>query len=144
MGVQVQFDYNGWVARYPEFTYVGSNLAQEYFTEATLYHKNDGSGPINDPNQQLMLLNMVTAHIAQLYKIQSNQAESQLVGRIDNAGEGSVNVSSEMAEPTQASDWWKQTKYGASYWAATKQFRMMRYRFGPRRIFNLPYGGIFR
>ena len=66
MGAVVAFDYGAWSTRYPEFGMVAPSLAAEYFAEAALYHANDGTGPVNDPARQSLLLNMLTAHIAQL------------------------------------------------------------------------------
>lgn len=146
MGVQVTFDYNAWIQRYPEFHQnVGIELAQDYFNEATIYHRNDGVGPPTNPQVQLMLLNMITAHVAQMYAAdaQSGQSASSIVGRITSAGEGSVNVSAEMTGP-DAAQWWYQTKYGASYWNATKQYRTMRYKAGFVRPINpFPYSRRF-
>jgi Protein of unknown function (DUF4054) len=66
MRVIVQFDYARWIARYPEFAQVQQPTALEYFGEATLYLRNDGTGPVRDAETQLRLLNMLTAHIAAL------------------------------------------------------------------------------
>lgn len=138
MGVIVTFDYTAWVTRYPEFASPGgtqpvaSPLAQEYFDEATLYQANNGAGPIRDAGQALRLLNMLTAHIASLNAPSaSGDVAPNLVGRISSAGEGSVNVSSENNYPPGTPQWYQQTKYGAAWWAATAQFRTMRYRPGP-------------
>lgn len=130
MGVIVQFNYAAWSATYPEFTAtVSPTQAQSYFGLATTVHRNDGGGPVNDPAQQLQLLNMLTSHIAQMMAPPSpGQQPSQIVGRINSATQGSVsvqgaysnNVSEQMA-------WFIQTKYGAMYWTATAPFRTMRY-----------------
>jgi hypothetical protein len=66
MSAIVQFNYARWIARYPEFSQVQQPTAQEYFGEATLYLRNDGTGPVRDAETQLRLLNMLTAHIAAL------------------------------------------------------------------------------
>ena len=141
MGAIATFNFQTWVTRYPEFKYVDANIAEAYWDEATLYHTNDGSGPVRHETQQALLLNMLTAHIAQLYKVRDGQPVSDLVGRIDSASEGSVSVSAEYDLPPGTSQWYKQTKYGISYWNATIAFRTMQYRPAPRRIFELPFGG---
>ena len=129
MGVTVAFNYAQWIARYSEFTAVTEPVAQDYFNEATAYHRNDGGGPVPTAALQSTLLNMLTAHIAQLYLTANNQAQSQLVGRISNATEGSVSVQVEMpANMPAVSAWFQQTKYGLSYWQATNGFRTARYR----------------
>jgi hypothetical protein len=128
-----------WIARYPEFTAVPSNVASLYFSEATLYQVNDGSGPVVDAGVQLMLLNMLTAHIAALYSGQ-NAASNTPVGRISSASEGSVSASLEYKPPGTASEAWaNQTKYGAAWWSATMPYRSMQYRAPPPRNFQ-PWG----
>jgi hypothetical protein len=142
MGVVVAFSYQAWITRYPEFAdTVTSDLAGAYFAEATIYHRNDGGGPVSTANSQSILLNMATAHIAQLYSGTAAQPASQLVGRISNASEGSVSVSADMTIEAGTEGWWAQTKYGLSYWAATSQYRRMRYRPGfGRAIPPFPFG----
>lgn len=135
MGAIATFNFQTWSQRYPEFTGVGSDLAQLYFAEACLYHANDGSGPVPDQATQTILLYMATAHIAQLYKLRDgNKPVSELVGRITDASEGSVSVSADFGEGVKAAQaWWIQTKYGASYWQASTPFRVFRYIPHPRR-----------
>lgn len=128
MGVVVTFDYPKWVVRYPEFASVQEPLAQAYFAEATIYLRNDGSGPTNSPTVQLSLLNMLTAHITALYAIVDGKAASDLVGRISNATEGSVSVQADMEAMPGTAAWFLQTKYGASFWQATAAYRTFRYR----------------
>jgi hypothetical protein len=134
----IAFDYTAWSTRYPELgAFVNQPLAQMYFNEATLYCDNTECSPIRDDSiggVRSMLLNMVTAHIAGLNAVLNGQASSSLVGRISNAGEGSVNVSAQMDLPPGSAQWFNQTKYGAAFWAATAQYRTMRYIRGPQFI----------
>lgn len=133
----VTFDYNGWIARYPEFAGVSQALAQEYFNEAGLYFANAGfTGSLP---QAPTLLNMLTAHIAWLNA--PRDANGNIVsagsadtipppGRVASASEGSVSASFDMGNvnaggPDQA--WYMQSRYGAAYWAATAQFRTFHY-----------------
>jgi hypothetical protein len=145
MGVSVAFDYGLWIARYPEFSNVDPLLVDQYFIEATMLHRNDGSGPVNNPSQQLLLLGMVTAHICQLNAPLNGQPSSTLVGRINVASEGTVTVSADYDAPASTQgQYFAQTKYGAAYWAASAPFRTMRYVPGPRRVTNPWYrGGIY-
>ena len=110
--------------------------AQEFFNEATLYQRNDGGGPIDDPTTALMLLNMLVAHIADLNS--PKNADGSLVGRIASAAEGSVNVSTEYAVAPGSEKWYAQTKYGAAWWQATTTYRTMRYKL-PRYRPNFPF-----
>lgn len=140
MGTVVTFNYPLWVSRYPEFGYIPQAQAQLYFNEASIYHRNDGFGPVEDATSQLTFLNMLTAHIAFLNaQAQNGQPASTIVGRIASAGEGSVNVSADMGTTSEQEAWFNQTKYGAAYWAATRPYRTMRWiRRRNRRVFD-PY-----
>lgn len=139
MGVVVSFDYTAWVARYPEFSTVTEGLATQYFTEATLYHRNDGGGPVGNSAMQSLLLNMLTAHICKLNATINGVAPSPLIGRINTASEGSVSVATENSYPPGTVQWYQQTQYGSSYWAATAQFRSMHYRAPMQRNFDPLY-----
>jgi len=135
----VVFSYSDWSLRYPELAvWTSQPLAQLYFNEAGLYCDNGDTSPITDLTQRAMLLGMVTAHIAQLNAQLNGQASPQLVGRISSAGQGSVNVSTEMNMPGTAA-WFMQTKYGAAFWQATVQYRTMQYAPGYPRNQD-PYG----
>lgn len=142
----VTFDYTLWATRYPELAgFVTSPLASAYFLEAQLYCDNTATSPITDDTVKLMLLNMVTAHIAQLNATLNGQPSSNLVGRIDNATEGSVSVHAENLYKPGTVQWWQQTKYGAAFWAATQQYRTMQYVANPAKQQDpfAPFGGGF-
>jgi hypothetical protein len=142
MGAVVTFNYPAWKARYPEFTGIDPSLVQLYFDEATIYCRNDGGGPVSTDAIQTTLLNMLTAHICQLNAAINGQDSSQIVGRISNASQGSVSVTTEMNLPGSAA-WFAQTKYGVAYWQATAPYRTMRYMPGRDRQFDpwRPFGG---
>ncbi len=130
------FDYTTWVLRYPEFSSVGQPLAQMYWNEATLYCDNTPCSIVRDVVQRTML----TAHICALNAALNNTPSSPLVGRINNATEGSVSVAMQLDVPQGTAQWFAQTKYGIAYWAATAQFRSMRYVPGPTLQFTNIYG----
>ena len=135
MGVTVAFDYATWTARYPEFASVSEPLATLYFNEATVYCVNDGSGPVSSTAIQSTLLNMLTAHIAQLNYTPTGSQPSQLVGRISSATEGSVSVQTELAgDPNLQEAFFSQTKYGMAFWRASAPYRTMRYAAKPSRV----------
>ena len=125
MGAVATFNYTAWVARYPEFSAVSQSTAQEYFNEACLYLDNTGCGLIPAASTQLTLLNMLTAHIAQLNFAQNGIPASPLVGRIANASEGSVSVQAENNYAPGTPQWYQQTRYGSAFWAATQVYRTM-------------------
>lgn len=143
----VTFNYDTWIVRYPEFssTVADPVLAQEFFNEATLYCVNDGRGPIPTPTRAV-LLNMLTAHIAYLNVGINGAPASSLIGRIDNASQGSVSVHAEMAPATASTDWYLQSKYGASYIQGVKPWILGGVYF-PGAVPNFginspyPYGG---
>lgn len=134
MGI-VAFNYETWSARYPELaSFVDQPLAAQYFSEAGLYLDNTACSPVRDDSvggERAKLLNMLTSHIAAL-NAPLGTPSSPLVGRIASAGQGSVNVSTQMSLPQQA-EWYAQTKYGIAYWNATKKYRAFLYVRGPRR-----------
>jgi len=134
MGAIAAFSSQAFLARYPEFSTVASLSLQLCFNEATLFHANDGTGPINDPGVQLQLLNMATAHIVALNFGVNGQAPTQVVGRLASGAEGSVNGSFEMKVPDGTAQYWNQTKYGAAYWAATNLYRRFSYRANPSPV----------
>ena len=124
----VVFDYSLWSLRYPELSAsVKATLAGAYFTEATLFLDNTDASRVTDLGQRAMLLNMLTAHIAALNAPMGGQPSSPLVGRISTATEGSVTVNATMDLPPGSAQWFAQTKYGASFWAATAIYRTMLY-----------------
>jgi hypothetical protein len=137
------WDYTSFSSRYPEFnTTVNATQAQDLWTQATLFHRNDGCGRgPKDPLKQEQMLEMVTAHLAQLFFGSTLAPATALVGHINSAGQGSVNVATEMQIQPGTAAWWNQTKYGAMYWAATAIYRTMGYFPGHSHIVNpWPYG----
>lgn len=133
----VAFDYATWSARYPELSAsVSEATAQTYFAEAGFYCDNSATSPVSDEAARLVLLNMVTAHIAALNAPIDGQASSPLVGRISQATEGSVTVQTDNQYPPGTVQWWQQTKYGAAFWAATAQYRQFSLHPGPPMVFT--------
>lgn len=146
MGAVATFVYANWIASYPEFSAVSEPQAAAFFSEATLYLRNDGTSPVCDTGNQTTLLYMITAHIA-AQRVQSAgspnpgapQDANTPVGRITSASEGSVSVSTENSYPPGSAQWYQTTKYGSAYWQATNAFRRMRYRAHPTVVVNSVY-----
>lgn len=138
----VTFDYSFFIQRYAELAYIAESLLQLYFNEATMYCDNTASSPIQDASvggQRYILLHMATAHIAALNAQTSTGAPaSPLVGRISGAGQGSVNVSTELEGQLQGRAFWAQTKYGLAFWQATSRYRLFVYVSKRRRNMD-PY-----
>jgi len=146
MGVVVAFNYSTWAALFPEFsTTVSAPQAQVLFDVVTAtLQRNDGGGPISKAATQSTLLNYAVAHLAFLYNGTNTQPAAQLVGRINSATEGSISVQADYgANVSQSQAFWITSKYGAMWWAATNQYRRMRYFPGPPTNFypNTPFVG---
>jgi Protein of unknown function (DUF4054) len=148
VSIQVSFDFPSWQAQYAEFNALSEAQATNCFNLATAIHDNSGvGGPVSSIPLQTTYLNLLTCHFAQLL-IQaqgspspgSAQDPNSPVGRISDAAEGSVSVHLDMPNQPQSAAFFQQTKYGTMYYAMTAVYRTMRYRVGPRRIFNYPYG----
>lgn len=122
------FDPAAFKARYPEFAPLSDSLLTAYFSEVTLaYLDNTESSRVQSVEQRTVLLWMLVAHVAAINGGVKGQAASPLVGRVNTATEGSVSVGTDMGTVSAAAAFFMQTKYGASYWQATAQFRQMRY-----------------
>jgi hypothetical protein len=135
----VTFDSVAFIARYPEFISIGNPTLNAYFTEATIYLNNSDASLVTDVTMRAILLNMIVAHIAALNSGVNGQAPSGLVGRIDQASEGSVSVHADMGVVTNSQAWWMQTRYGASYWQASASYRTFRYSTGKSQTQSFPW-----
>lgn len=133
-GVAV-FNPTMFLARYPEFASVSTDLLQTCFYEAGLYLNNSPQSIVRDVFIRLVLLDMLTAHIAFLGGALTPDGQPRPVGRVNQATEGSVNASFEMNSPTPGSGpWFLQSQYGAAFWQATTQYRSAFYIPQPTRV----------
>lgn len=153
----VIFNYATWLLFFPELSGIttealyspdpSDGIPVGFFPTAEMYIRNDGGGPVDDPAMQKNLIYYTTAHIAYLRSPRTNgipttggaEFPTPLVGRINNATEGSVSVASEMPDQPASAAWWNQTPYGAEVWKMLAPFRTMRYLARPRRIYNPPW-----
>lgn len=118
------FDYTAWITRYPEFGAVGDERAALFFAEAGLYLDNSDASLVADVTTRLLLLNMVTSHIAVLAGVlEPDGKPSGMVGRVGSASEGGVSVSFDTGLEPGTAAWFQQTSYGLSFWQATKGLR---------------------
>lgn len=129
----VIFDPAAFIVEYPEFTGIPGGVLTRNFNHAALQLNNGCGSYVRDATQRETLLNMLTAHLTFLNQGSNDGAGNVLpppgvVGRINDATEGSVSVAAGWSAPPNASQAWLiQTKYGAEYWAATARYRTMRY-----------------
>ncbi len=130
------FNYRDWLTRYPEMGAVGEARAALFFSEAGLYLDNSDASPVADVNRRLMLLNMLTAHIAALNGALEDGKASGAVGAVSSATEGSVSVSFDTGLLPGTAQWFRQTQYGLSFWQATKSLRSATYVPGPAPNFE--------
>lgn len=131
----VQFSYSLWIGQFPEFSALSPEQGLFYFDLATVIQRNDGTGPVRNPTTQLNLLNLLTSHMATLYSQSlgdqspgAPKPANSPVGRINSATEGSVTVQTDYGTVTsQQQAFMIQSKYGATWWALTAQYRTARY-----------------
>ena len=129
----VVFDYAYWAGVYPEFaSTVNSSQAQQCFNFATLFLDNSACSMVPVTNNaglpvRVMILGMIAAQVAQLLYGSSLQPASPLVGHIDSAAEGTVNVAVSLGNPPFVAAWFTQTKYGFMAWAALAPYRTALY-----------------
>lgn len=120
----VRFDSVEFLAAYPSFSGVNVALLQGDFDVATIFLNNSCCSVVRDANRRQQLLYMLTAHVAALLQGENGKPPSGIVGRINEATEGSVNVGAEYASEMSMSDaYFAQTPYGALFWAATVRYR---------------------
>lgn len=132
MGIKVAFDYGSWVAGFPQFATIPQMQVTGFIlTLAEQCCRNVGGAPVSDATLQTTMLNLMVAHICALFYGVNGQAPSPLVGRITDATEGSVSVSTDF--PTTPNNaWFLQSPWGAAYWQLQAPFRTFRYVPGAR------------
>jgi hypothetical protein len=100
-----------------------------FFRKATvLYVNNTDCSPVRDIDERTELLNLVTAHLAQLSGVLSADGKPGPTGRVTSATQGSVSASFGGPSTTGNDEaFWMQTGYGYQYWEATAKYRTMHY-----------------
>jgi hypothetical protein len=150
----VTFSLETWQAMFPEFSPLSAAQGAAYFARACLICWNATANPIFCTGNLAALLYLLTSHIAWLScpkDANGNPAAtgtpaSQLVGRINQASEGSVSVGVELNVGSSANAqlaYYAQTKYGLEFWAQTAQFRTARYVARPTLVVNGIYPLIY-
>ena len=148
----VTFSFETWVAMFPEFSLLTPEQGAAYFMRATgSFVGNQASNPANADGRLPYLCYLGTSHVAWLSCPKDGNGKpvavgappSQLVGRINSAAEGSVNVGLdfELGQDTGALQaYLSQTPYGLEYLTAIATYRTARYLARPTVV--LP-GGLF-
>jgi hypothetical protein len=123
----VTFDPDAFKARFPEFFVVDNAALGLLFDEATLVVDNTARSRVQQIEHRRPLLYLLTAHLAKIYLGTNGEPPAGLVGRINQAHEGSVSVGADMGNVPFTAAWFMQTKYGAEFWQASARWRQMRY-----------------
>lgn len=118
---------------YPEFSGASDSALNVCFAQACLYLNNNNCSPVQDLTRRAQLLDLLTAHVAQLRGLRNVSPGALPVGRVSNASEGSVSAGLEYGIPGKQA-WFIQTQYGAMFWQATISLRSFRYRARPTRF----------
>ena len=140
----VQFSSDEFNVLYPEFAGLNPTVQQNSFNDATLLLNNSCNSYVFDANQRMSLLYTLTAHCLLIDRGtndgQGNVTPAQgIVGRIDNASEGSVSVSASYnSDVSQSEAYFIQTKYGAKFWEQTAYIRTATYIGAPSVGPNAP------
>ena len=127
----VVFDPAAFKAAYPEFSAVPDATLEGYFVRSQLFLANKDC-PVPDEDKRLLLFWLLVAHIAHLSGALNPGGIPGSVGRTSSASEGSVSVSLEF-NAAMGAEWWSQSSYGATFWAATAYLRSFRYVARPTR-----------
>jgi hypothetical protein len=133
----VPFNYDLWLARYPEFREVSQSQAEGFWENASLIFRNDFTSPEPDVRIRQVLLQCLTAHIAALFGGPNGGGGFglALTGTVSSKSVGSVSLSAggwPGVQGTQA--WYLQTAYGAEFWRKTAAYRLFKYVSGPTRF----------
>jgi hypothetical protein len=131
----VTYSFMDWTGAFGEFSNCSPAQGQGWFNRASILFDNSACNPAAcTPGMLSTLLYLLTSHIAWLNAprdANGNPAatgapSSPIVGRIDQASEGSVSVHADMGDADAAfptASWYLSTKYGAEFVAATAGFR---------------------
>lgn len=129
----VTFDDAEFVAAWPEFTGIASAAAQNQFNLAQLILNNTCKSVIQDANERMTLLYLLTAHLVFLNCGTNDGAGNvtppySVVGRIASATEGTVTAGVEYSSQVSESEaFFIQTKYGAQFWQMILPYRSFTY-----------------
>jgi hypothetical protein len=120
----VVFVPNEFTAIYSEFATVAVPQLQGSFALATMILSNGQGSRVQDATKRQTLLYLLVAHLQAL----AAKGSDGMVGRINDATEGTVNAHADWSTHVSASQaWFIQTPYGATFWQATAVLRTMRY-----------------
>lgn len=123
----VQFDLAAFRAAYPQFAAVPDAAIDQNFDTAQLLLQNTCCSVVKDANKRAQFLNLLVAHLTQLLNGINGNPAGGVVGRIADAKEGTVSVSTEFATVSELAAFYAQTQFGAIFWTAVAPYRLGRY-----------------
>lgn len=123
----VTFDPAAFRIAYPAFASLSDDQLNNAFGLATLYLDNSPASRVCQVERRGPLLNLLTAHVAQLMYGINGQPPSGLVGRVSDATEGSVSVGTDLGNLPFNAQWFAQTEFGLTFWQLTSINRRFRY-----------------
>lgn len=122
-----------WRARYPQYDNLTDEQIEDLLLDATDYLENTPCSIVSNLDKRKRLIYLLTAHLAFLFYPDVNgDGGTGFVGRIGNATEGSVSISSGISGVPFKAEFFMQSKYGYDFWERTKIYRMGLYVPGPR------------
>lgn len=117
----------------------------QLFVMAGLYLNNTDCSPVQDVAMRSVLLNMLTAHQADINGLLTADGQPKPVGIVSQAAEGSVSASFQNAPSTVGNPaWYQQSQYGSAFWQATQNLRGARYVPPIRRRIGWATNGFWR
>lgn len=151
-GTTVTFVYSDWIQQYPQFVNISQTLVEgDILTTAEQFCRNDGRNPVCNPTLLLTMLNLMVAHLCQLFYPPNQPAGQvgQVVGRMSDAREGSVAVQFDFPTPSNMDvAWYSQTPYGLAFYKLmpkTGRYFPMTYPYAYGRRWLNPWpGGLSR
>jgi hypothetical protein len=127
---QPSLNYSAFVAQFPAFSSLTQSTVENAWAEALATVTSQITTLTGDPATDAMnaiRLNYATAHLLALFAGENGNAPTGIVGRVDDATQGSVHVHADMGVTSQSSAWWMQTSYGARFWQLTEPLRRFQY-----------------
>ncbi len=141
----VVFEPGVFKTQYPAFATVADAALLMNFDLATIQLNNSCGSRVCAANIRESLLNLLTAHITALLNGANGAAPSGIVGRVNQATEGSVSVGADMGAVVYGEAYYLQTQWGALYWQSTAAWRQAVYIAPPTRCYDGygfgPWGG---
>jgi hypothetical protein len=139
----VPFDYALFVTMFPEFQSLSAQTVYALWLNACVILRNDASSPVQDPQTRVMLLMLLTAHLAALFGGPQGGGGfgPQLGGVYTSKAVDGVSLGSSGPYPgvTGTNAWYLQTRYGQDYWMKTRALRTFHYVPGPQRFVTWPW-----